>query len=275
MKPKVILTIAGSDSSGGAGIQADLAVMASYRMYGESVVTAVTAQNTLGVQYVYPLSAECIGAQLDSVFSDIVPDAVKIGMIPSEEAVIIIADKLKKYGCGEIINNSHHIHIPVVVDPVLISTSGKRLMQESAEKALVEKLFPIATVITPNIPEDTMMNRNSKCYPAQCAVLIKGGHGNPDSCAHIQNSDKQCVDVLYLAEDKNSNRAVKKFFAKRISNTSTHGTGCTLSTAIACELAKRNNDTVNSVGRAKRYCTKCIAAGLKLGKGRGPLWHFA
>lgn len=278
MKKNVVLTIAGSDCSGGAGVQADIAVIGAYGMYAESVITAVTAQNTLGVQALFPMSRECISSQLDSVFSDIVPDAVKIGMIPSKEAVEVIAEKLSQYGCGNSFRKNAR-YIPVVIDPVLISTSGHRLLPEDAQESLVQKLFPLATVITPNIPEDELFKSMEKSssgtnsavmYPPQASVLVKGGHANTN----------ECTDVLYLPQNKIGIRESVLLSAARIANLNTHGTGCTLSSAIACEFAKNSSAALDEsafierVRNAKKYCTKCIAARFALGKGRGPLWHY-
>ena len=256
------LSIAGSDPSGGAGIQADLKTFAAMSVYGMSVITALTAQNTTGVQGIYPVPAEFLQMQLDSVFSDIPPDAVKIGMIPDAEGIEVIAHVLKKYGAAN-----------VVLDPVMISTSGSVLITDEAKDALCEKVIDLAKLITPNIPEaealtgieikttDDMMHAASmlnKKY--SCSVLVKGGHLKG-------NNDAPCVDVLL--ENKKEPVVLSE---ERIDNPNTHGTGCTLSSAIAAGLANEK-DLDLAVREAKEYVTGAIAAGLDIGKGCGPLDH--
>lgn len=253
-----VLTIAGSDCSGGAGIQADLKTMMAHGAYGMSVVTALTAQNTMGVCAIEPVKPEMIAAQLDAVFTDIVPLAVKIGMVPDEEAVQVISDKLRMYQAGNI-----------VIDPVLASTSGTGLMSEKALHAARKQLFGLASVLTPNIPEAEQLAGMpvGDCVAMQraavmisdtygCAVLCKGGH-LPDAAD----------DLLY------DGRQFYWMRSQRIGNPNTHGTGCTLSSAIACCLAE-GRTLQDSVQRAKEYVTHAIAAGLELGKGNGPLYHF-
>ena len=254
---KKILTIAGSDSSGGAGIQADIKTIAAHKMYGMSVITALTAQNTTGVYGIMEVSPEFVGKQLDCIFTDIFPDAVKIGMVSNAEIIDIVADKIKKY-CA----------VNIVVDPVMISTSGKKLLSDGAMEALIKRLLPIATVITPNIPEaesltgstvksgEDMLNAAvaiSKMVNA--AVLVKGGH--------LTNS----ADDLLYAGGKAS-----WYHSPRIENSNTHGTGCTLSSAIACNLAM-GCSMEQSVRNAKEYVAGALKAGLNLGKGNGPLNH--
>lgn len=254
---KKVLTIAGSDCSGGAGIQADLKTMLANGVYGMSVITSLTAQNTTGVRSVQNSDPSSLADQIDTVFEDIVPDAVKTGMIPSKELVETVAFKLKEYGVKNL-----------VVDPVMVATSGADLSTEESVKALKEKLIPLATVVTPNVPEaevlsgikidtkDDMINAakkiNSGCG---CSVLIKGGHNGSD-----------CDDVLFH-EGK-----VFVFEMEKIDNPNTHGTGCTLSSAIACNLAKEMT-VPDAVKRAKEYITGAIRAGLDIGRGRGPLDH--
>ena len=254
---KTALTIAGSDCSGGAGIQADLKTMLANGVYGMSVITSLTAQNTTGVRSILNSDPKFLANQIDAVFEDIVPDAVKTGMIPSKDLVEVIAEKLKNYGVKNL-----------VVDPVMVATSGADLSNSESVKALKEKLIPLASVVTPNVPEaevlsglkintkDDMIEAakkiNAECG---CSVLIKGGHSNA-------NSD----DVLY------HNGGVTVFEMQKIDNQNTHGTGCTLSSAIACNLAK-GMDVPEAVKRAKEYITGAIRAGLDLGHGRGPLDH--
>ena len=254
---KTALSIAGSDCSGGAGIQADLKTMIANGVYGMSVITSLTAQNTTGVRAIENVSPDFLKDQIDSVFEDIAPDAVKTGMIPSRELVEVIAERMKFYGVKNL-----------VVDPVMVATSGADLSNSESVKALKEKLIPLASVVTPNVPEaevlsgmritskDDMINAakkiNSECG---CSVLIKGGHS-------ADNSD----DVLFHDDE------VFVFGMKKIDNENTHGTGCTLSSAIACNLAK-GMDVPQAVTRAKEYITEAIGAGLDLGHGRGPLDH--
>lgn len=254
---KKVLTIAGSDCSGGAGIQADLKTMLANGVYGMSVITSLTAQNTTGVRSIQNATGDFLKDQIDSVFEDIVPDAVKIGMIPSKEMVEIIAERMKFYNVKKL-----------VVDPVMVATSGADLSDSESVKALKEKLIPLASLVTPNVPEaevlsgmkinaeDDMKNAaekiNKKCG---CSVLIKGGH-----------SEENANDVLYHDGE------FYVFAMKKIDNENTHGTGCTLSSAIACNLAK-GMDVPKAVARAKDYITEAITAGLDLGHGRGPLDH--
>lgn len=254
---KVALTIAGSDCSGGAGIQADLKTMTTNGVFAESVITALTAQNTTGVFGVFESSPEFVTQQLDAVFTDIYPDAVKIGMVSSAPIIEAIADGLKKYEAKNI-----------VIDPVMVSTSGSKLLQEDAISTLEEVLFPLATLLTPNIPEaeilsDIKINSAEDMTNAaeiigkkyNAAVLLKGGHSINDA-----------NDLLY------SNGEFKWFSGKRIDNPNTHGTGCTLSSAIAANLAKGMN-LDESVESAKAYISGALAAMLDLGKGSGPMNH--
>lgn len=254
---KTVLTIAGSDCSGGAGIQADLKTMMAHGVYGMSVITALTAQNTQGVSSVSKVGDDMVKAQLESVFEDIFPDAVKVGMVHASSTIEIIARILKKY-------RPRHI----VVDSVMVSSSGTDLLEKEAIAMLQEKLLPLATVITPNMEEAGKLagmqvtdstgqlqaaKKLSECYPG--AVLIKGGHA-------VDNSD----DLLYECGKE------VWFPGEKIENPNTHGTGCTLSSAIASNLAL-GYDTKESVRRAKEYITGAIQAGLNLGKGSGPLKH--
>lgn len=254
---KTALTIAGSDSSGGAGIQADIKTMLANHVYAMSAITALTAQNTTGVTDIMEVTPEFLGEQLDCIFTDIFPDAVKIGMVSGSGLIRMIAKKLKEYGAKHI-----------VVDPVMASTSGSKLISDDAVQTLKEELFPLAEVLTPNIPEAEILaemsirtekdmieasGKISETY--HCAVLCKGGHNLNDS-----------NDVLY------QDHSYKWFYGKRIDNPNTHGTGCTLSSAIASNLAK-GYDLDTSVSRAKNYISGALSAMLDLGSGSGPMDH--
>ncbi len=254
---RAVLSIAGNDSCGGAGIGADIKTMTMNGVYAMSVITALTAQNTTGVRSTQESTPEFLRQQMDAVFEDIFPDAVKIGMVSSGELVCIIADRLRNYKAKN-----------VVVDPVMIATSGTSLIKTSAVQTLVKKLLPIATVITPNIPEAEVLagfsinNKDDMLTAAKFlsstygpAVLLKGGHS-------IHDAD----DLLYAGGE------YRWFEGKRIENTNTHGTGCTLSSAIASNLAK-GFDIAESVKRAKEYISGALSAMLDLGKGAGPIQH--
>ncbi len=254
---KTALTIAGSDSCGGAGIQADIKTMTMNGVFAMSAVTALTAQNTLGVTGIQESTPEFLALQLDAVFTDIFPDAVKIGMVSSTELIRVIAEKLRQY-------QARH----VVVDPVMVATSGSSLLKSDAVRAMTEELFPLAEVITPNIPEAKVLSGERIQSEADmekaaaaisnkygCAVLLKGGHSINDA-----------NDVLY------QNGNIVWFKGKRIDNPNTHGTGCTLSSAIASNLAKGFNLTT-SVERAKSYLSGALQAQLNLGAGSGPMKH--
>lgn len=254
---KTALTIAGSDSSGGAGIQADIKTMTANGVYATSAVTALTAQNTTGVRAVFETTPEFLGEQIDAVFEDIRPDAVKIGMVASKELIKTIADRLK-----------YHNAENIVVDTVMVATSGARLIEEDAIETLKEYLIPLASVITPNIPEAQVLagidilSEDDMVTAAKiigdtynCAVLLKGGHSVSDA-----------NDLLYAKGE------YKWFKGKRIDNPNTHGTGCTLSSAIAANLAK-GYGLIESVQRAKEYISGALNAMLDLGKGSGPMNH--
>lgn len=254
---KKVLTIAGSDCSGGAGIQADIKTIVAHKMYAMSVITALTAQNTTGVYGVLEASPAFVAQQLDCVFEDIRPDAVKIGMVANAELIKVIGEKLRDYRAENI-----------VVDPVMVSTSGSKLLQDNAVEALIAHLFPLAAVITPNIREGenltglSIKNREDMVKAAERlarltpgGVLLKGGH--------LEDS---ADDLLYTGEES------FWFEAPKLANPNTHGTGCTLSSAIACNLAM-GLSLAESVKRAKAYITGAIKANLDLGKGRGPLNH--
>ncbi|MBQ7722220.1 MAG: bifunctional hydroxymethylpyrimidine kinase/phosphomethylpyrimidine kinase [Kiritimatiellae bacterium] len=251
------LTIAGSDSSGGAGIQADIKAMTMNGVFAMSAITALTAQNTLGVTGIMEVAPEFLALQLDAVFTDIRPDAVKVGMVASSPLIRTIAAKLKEYGAER-----------VVVDPVMVATSGARLISEDAIGALCQELMPLATVITPNIPEAEVLS-GMAIHSADdmetaagaigerlgCAVLCKGGHS-------VSDAD----DVLWRDGE------VRWFRGRRIDNPNTHGTGCTLSSAMAANLAK-GVSLDEAVARAKEYLSGALAAMLDLGHGRGPMNH--
>ncbi len=255
---KTALTIAGSDSSGGAGIQADIKTMSANGVYAMSAVTALTAQNTTGVYGILESTPEFLANQLDCIFTDIFPDAVKTGMVSSTGLIEVIADKLKQYKAKNI-----------VVDPVMVATSGSRLISQEAVDALKELLLPLATVLTPNIPEAEVLSGLTISGPADmekaaqaigeaygCAVLCKGGHDLNDA-----------NDLLWR------NGTCKWFHGRRIDNPNTHGTGCTLSSAIASNLAK-GCDLDTAVERAKAYLSGALAAMLDLGAGQGPMDHL-
>ncbi|MCD8182246.1 MAG: bifunctional hydroxymethylpyrimidine kinase/phosphomethylpyrimidine kinase [Bacteroides sp.] len=260
MTPPIILTIAGSDCSGGAGIQADIKTISALNGYAASVITAVTAQNTLGVQAVFPIPADIVRIQITSVMDDLQPDAIKIGMVHDASIVSVIAECLRKY----------HPRF-VVYDPVMVSTSGRQLMAEDTVNAICEQLFPLCTLITPNLNEATLLSGHEitsveDMQQAACelsdrhhtSVLIKGGHlpGN------------EMCDVLYDGH-------IHLFKQAKIESRNLHGTGCTLSSAIATFLA-RGCSLENAVHRAKNYTSTAISRGkeLQIGHGNGPLAHF-
>ena len=254
---KHLLSIAGSDSSGGAGIQADLKTMLACGVYGMSAITALTAQNTQGVTAVARTEPAMLAAQLDSVFADIFPAALKTGMVFDRELIGIIADRLSYYGARNI-----------VTDPVMIATSGARLLNEDAIDALKARLLPLATLITPNLMEaEALAGMQIKSHTGMeaaaqklhetygCSVLCKGGH-------RLQDAD----DLLYTADGP------LWLKGEHIDNPNTHGTGCTLSSAIASNLAKAQELTT-AIKNAKAYITGALQAGLNLGSGAGPLHH--
>lgn len=256
---KSVLTIAGSDSSGGAGIQADIKTIEAHHLFAQSAITALTAQNTTGVYGVLDVTPEFVAQQIDVVFDDIRPDAVKIGMVSSAAIVQAIAEALVR-------NNAANI----VVDPVMVATSGSELASSGAVRALRDKLIPLASVITPNIPESEVLfgahiearegqERAAVAIAASTGVpvLVKGGHDANDA-----------NDVLAYPDG-----AVVWFEGERIDNPNTHGTGCTLSSAIACGLAA-GLSLEDSIAQAKRYISGALAAQLNLGKGSGPLDHM-
>ena len=287
MMNKKVLTIAGSDSGGGAGIQADLKVMCAYGVYGMSVITAVTAQNTLGVQRVEELPPEVVAAQLSSVLEDIRPDAVKIGMVYSRENVEVISEAIEHWGLEH-----------VVLDPVMVSSSGRELLRSDAAEAMRQILFPKVTLVTPNVPEagkladflkgslgKEEMQSSSGSYPkaaieeqskeADCgsvlwtenmayafsehwhtAFLIKGGHRKGAPADYLYDGEKGIW-----------------FPGRRVETRHTHGTGCTLSSAIACNLAK-GYSLEEAVREAKTYLTGCLENSPGIGHGHGALNHL-
>lgn len=254
---KKVLTIAGSDCSGGAGIQADIKTITVHKMYAMSAITALTAQNTTGVYGITEAKAEFVGQQIDCIFNDIRPDSVKIGMVSGSNIIEAIVDRL-----------GHHRAKNIVVDPVMVSTSGSKLLSAEAMDAVITKLIPIADIITPNIPEaqaicnisisntDDMERAAEKMSKMlKGAVLIKGGH-------LTDTAD----DLLY------ANGRILWIRGERVNNPNNHGTGCTLSSAIACNLAQ-GLDIEISVRNAKNYITGALKSNLNLGRGRGPLNH--
>lgn len=254
---RTALTIAGSDSSGGAGIQADLKTMTMNGVFAMSAITALTAQNTTGVTGIMNVTADFLAQQIDAVFTDIRPDAIKIGMVSASELIETIAERLTYYKAENI-----------VLDPVMVATSGAKLISDDAIETLRERLIPMAAVITPNIPEGEVLaerpirTADDMVVAAQaihdrygCAVLLKGGHQLNDA-----------NDLLYKAD------GAHWFMGKRIDNPNTHGTGCTLSSAIASNLAK-GYDLDTAVARAKSYISGALAAMLDLGAGSGPMNH--
>lgn len=256
-KRPTALSIAGSDSSGGAGIQADIKTMLANGVYAMTAITALTAQNTTGVAGIFETSPEFLGQQMDCVFQDIFPDAVKIGMVSSDKLICMIADKLEQYAARRI-----------VLDPVMVATSGSRLINEDAVSALKERLIPLADLITPNIPEAEVLagisidSVEDMAVAAKiihdhyhCNVLVKGGH-------HMNDAN----DLLYTGD------GCRWFYGERIDNPNTHGTGCTLSSAIASNLAK-GFSLEESVGKAKAYISGALRSDLNLGSGSGPLDH--
>ena len=254
---RTALSIAGSDSSGGAGIQADIKTMTANGVYAMTAITALTAQNTTGVTGIMEVTPEFLAQQLDSIFTDIRPDAVKIGMVSSSALIQVIAEKLKEYKAENI-----------VVDPVMVATSGSKLICDDAIETLKTCLMPLSSILTPNIPEaevlaemkveteeEMILAAKKISETFHCAVLCKGGHQLNDA-----------NDLLYRDGE------YKWFHGKRIQNPNTHGTGCTLSSAIASNLAK-GYSMDESVKRAKDYISEALEAMLDLGKGSGPMKH--
>ncbi|MBR5899355.1 MAG: bifunctional hydroxymethylpyrimidine kinase/phosphomethylpyrimidine kinase [Muribaculaceae bacterium] len=262
MKYNKVLTIAGSDSGGGAGIQADIKAISAMGCFASSAITAITAQNTLGVDAVHPVPLDILAAQIDAVLSDIGTDAIKIGMLHSVEVVSLVADKIEQYG----ITN-------VVLDPVMVSTSGHKLIEDNAIETMKNRLIPLARVITPNIPEAEILSDRTITGQDQfpqivtllshntTSVLLKAGHLNGDTL----------TDYFHNAEDG----SITPLPSKRVDTRNTHGTGCTLSSALAAALARGESLTEAAIS-AKRYIEQAIITGAKydIGHGHGPVNHF-
>jgi hydroxymethylpyrimidine/phosphomethylpyrimidine kinase len=260
MSQPVALTIAGSDSGAGAGIQADLKTFAALDVYGLSVITAVTAQNTIGVRAMQEIDPGVVAAQLDAVAEDFPIKAVKTGMLSSAAIIEVVVDGLRRHRLSTL-----------VVDPVMVAKSGDRLLRQDAVEALVTSLLPLAAVVTPNLPEAEVLAKRSidrfedRLAAARVilrggarAVVVKGGHGGGDPV----------IDLLVTAD------VVREFRARRVASTSTHGTGCTFSAAIAAGLAS-GMDLEAAVGGAREYVSRALAQAEPLGHGHGPLGHFA
>jgi hydroxymethylpyrimidine/phosphomethylpyrimidine kinase len=256
---KKVLTIAGSDCSGGAGIEADLKTFCHFKVYGSAVITAVVAENTVGVQGIFSIEADFVGLQIDSVMTDIGADAIKIGMLFESKIIRVVAEKLKFYNAKN-----------VVLDPVMIAKNGDELLKKEAKKDLIEKLLPLASIVTPNIneaeaisnikieKEEDIFNALYKIKSFGCPnVLIKGGHFG-----------KEAIDFFFDGNE------ITEVYGKRIETKNTHGTGCTYSSAIASLIAS-GNKPLESIKKAKEYIQKAIETAPKIGKGFGPLNHFA
>lgn len=260
MRPRVpvALTIAGSDSGGGAGIQADLKTFSAFGVYGASALTAITAQNTQQVTQVFELPPDLVGAQIDAVASDLGVDATKTGMLANAEIIEIVAAKVRE-----------HALRPLVVDPVMVAKSGDRLLREDAIDALRTRLFPLATIVTPNIPEaEVLVGRPLASWDdlreaakeivalGPEAVVLKGGH-----------RPGPATDLFY------DGRGFREYTTGRVETKNTHGTGCTFASAIAASLAK-GSDLPRAVAAAKAYVTKALQSAYPVGHGRGPVHHF-
>lgn len=258
-----VLTIAGSDSGGGAGIQADLKTFAANGCYGMSVITALTAQNTRGVYGIHPVPAEFVKEQIDAVMQDIGADAVKIGMLFSAELIRTVADRLRRYNVRKI-----------VLDPVMVAQSGDRLLQAEAIDAVKSELMPLAAVVTPNLPEaevltDAKINSRDTMVKAARQMAQLGSRAVLIKAGHLEGTDS--TDILYLSEQDH----FIEIGGKRIATRNNHGTGCTLSSAIAAHLA-RGKELAPAVRAAKNYIQGALEAGAdyKLGAGHGPVHHF-
>ena len=261
---EVVLSIAGSDSSAGAGIQQDLKTITAHGCYGATVITSITAQNTLGVQSAMPVPPEVVAQQLRAVLSDLEPKAIKIGMLPDAEVAQVVVDELRCY--------LEQHSVPVVYDPVMVSTSGYPLMAPEAVQLVVSKLFPLCTLVTPNLPEtNRLLQLIGKPIPSSfvqvagetlsryfgCAFLLKGGHAD----------SPKMIDLLFECDGN-----VSTFATERIATGNLHGTGCTLSSAIATNLAL-GHQLPDAVGQAKQFVTDAIrrAVNIRIGHGNGPL----
>ena len=261
--PSIVLTIAGSDSSGGAGIQADIKAISALGSYAASVITSVTAQNTLGVQSIHPIPTDMVRQQIESVMDDLHPEAIKIGMVCDKDIALTIAQCIRKYRPKW-----------VVYDPVMVSTSGHKLMTDDTIEVIKQELIPLATLITPNLHEARILSGLDLKHEGEmencadvlgktcgCSVLVKGGH----------LEDGEMCDVLYDAEAEQCFR----YRAPKIESHNLHGTGCTLSSAIATKLSQ-GHSLKEAIALAKDYVTKAIDAAkdMHIGHGHGPLWHF-
>ena len=261
--PTIVLTIAGSDSSGGAGIQADIKAISALGSYAASVITSVTAQNTLGVQGIHPIPTDMVRQQIESVMDDLHPDAIKIGMVCDKDIARTIAECIRKYQPRW-----------VVYDPVMVSTSGHKLMTDDTIEVIEQELIPLASLITPNLHEACILLRKKIIREGEmencagvlgktygCSVLIKGGH----------LEEGEMCDVLYDAGEQRCFR----YHAPKIESHNLHGTGCTLSSAIATKLSQ-GHSLKEAIALAKDYVTKAIdaAKNMQIGHGHGPLWHF-
>ena len=270
MKLRSVLSIAGSDSSGGAGIQADIKTIQAMGLFAQTAITAITAQNTMGVAAVHDIPLDIVKAQIDAVFDDIRPDAVKIGMVSSADIARVIGEALEEHGAEH-----------VVVDPVMVATSGSPLAADGAVEGMRTYLFPHAEIITPNLAEAQVLAgfeirtaddavRAGRLISDTCgaAVLIKGGHGLKGPVRAESEAGVCADDVLCLPDG-----SAVWYYGVRVDNPNTHGTGCTLSSAIAAGLTS-GYDVLKAVGKAKEYLTNALEAWLDLGKGSGPLDHF-
>ncbi|MBP2233554.1 hydroxymethylpyrimidine/phosphomethylpyrimidine kinase [Sinorhizobium kostiense] len=259
--PPIALTIAGSDSGGGAGIQADLKTFSALGVYGASVITAITAQNTRGVTAVENVSADMVAAQIDAVFSDLDVRAVKIGMVSRRETIATIAERLRRFGRL------------AVIDPVMVATSGDRLLQQDAASALVEQLLPLALVVTPNLPEAALLSgrpiaENETEMARQAEVLLKtGARSVLIKGGHLESGE--ATDLLL------DGHTLLRLPASRVKTLNDHGTGCTLSAAVAAGLAF-GKPLAEAARAAKDYLhgAICAAGELQVGQGRGPVHHF-
>ncbi|MEW5976713.1 MAG: bifunctional hydroxymethylpyrimidine kinase/phosphomethylpyrimidine kinase [Acidobacteriota bacterium] len=274
MSVKKALTIAGSDSGAGAGIQADLKTFAALGVYGTSVITAVTAQNTREVRAIHPIPSEVVAQQLEAVLTDIGADAVKTGMLANQDIIVTVAARLRDHG-----------PIPLVVDPVMVSKAGVPLLEPPAIAALRRELFPLAAVVTPNVPEaEALLGRTLKTEEQLLkagremlamgpkAVLIKGGHREPGSQPagpdDRNSSSGEVVDLYFCAEEEGC-----RISGPRIATPHTHGTGCTLAAAIAAYLA-RGESSYPAILRARSFLTAALKAAFPVGQGKGPVHHF-
>lgn len=255
---KKVLTIAGSDCSGGAGIQADIKTISAHKMYAMSVITALTAQNTVKISGIHDVPPDFVSMQMDSIFTDIFPDSVKTGMLLNAEIIKAVSDRLRHYGAKNI-----------VIDPVMVSTSGRKLLSDDAIEAMTKNLLPLAALTTPNIPEAEVLSGINIKDPdgmIDAAVRISSQAGTP---VLVKGGHLECAAVDILCE----NGIISTFSSERVKNPNTHGTGCTLSSAIACGLAKGLKLT-ESIKAAKEYLTGALKVSFDIGSGSGPVDHL-